>query len=103
MRPPFRLWYCNRPNAEWVLCPLLVSLHVVLVEGPFPHVAVHVVEAKRVRFLRPDFVCCASLVVLVGRVVLEPCVLIELLRIVAKEVRGLALSAACSVFPLGFG
>ena len=72
---------------------------VIPVAAPFPHIAVHVVQTKRVRLL----LRCPVRVFLIDvpRVSIKPRILLQVRLIIAKT-EGRFGAAAAGVFPLGF-
>src|SRR5262249_33369647 len=75
---------------------LLVKVGVILIEHPFDHIAVDVVQAPGIGLF------FAHLLVFEVAVLLEPGVLTQLGRIIAKEVSGGGAGTA-GVLPLGLG
>src|SRR2546428_11475733 len=82
------------PGVRWERADEPLITRLVLVEAPFGHVAVHVVEAPGIRFLAPHFLIFEITVLLV------PGVVAELGRIVAERGSG-GRARPAGVLPFG--
>src|SRR5579872_2461633 len=105
MRPFVCRRYIDGEETELVGCSVFVCFGVVLVESPLPDVAVEVVDAEWIGFLRADLVSAALRQIGeigIGRILLEPGIFAEVFGIGAERVRLIAFAGTSGVFPLGF-